>query len=55
MSTAIARIETSQGFALAADSRAFDYLKRIVVSDFAQKIFPVANRRLAYTLAVLLS
>jgi hypothetical protein len=51
MSTAIARIDTPEGFVIAADCRAFDYLKGVVSSDSVQKIFPVPNRRLAYTLA----
>jgi hypothetical protein len=51
MSTAIARIVTPEGFVIAADGRAFDKIKQVVVSESEQKIFPVSGTRLAYSIA----
>src|ERR1039457_7383111 len=53
MSTAIARIWTSDGFVVAADGRQTNSLTREVMTDSAQKIFPVEHphRKLAYAIA----
>jgi hypothetical protein len=51
MSTAIARMVTTEGLVIAADCRKFDREKNVVVSESAQKIFPVMAKKLAYILS----
>jgi len=52
MSTAIARIYTPEGFAVAADGREFDQIVCMVVNDKVQKIFPLYHRYGAISCAI---
>jgi hypothetical protein len=53
MSTAIARIYTSEGFAIAADGRGHHGTDKTVATDSAQKIFTIStpDKSLAYAIA----
>jgi hypothetical protein len=53
MSTAIVRTYTSEGFVIAADGRAIGVEERRVVTDTAQKVFPIewTGGSLAYSVA----
>ena len=53
MSTAIVRIATTEGFAVAADGREYDIAKQVVICDSRQKIFAIEepDRKLAYSLS----
>jgi len=50
MPTAIVRAYSKDGFVIAADRRFSNFTKRKPISDDRQKVFPIGNRPLAYSM-----